>query len=461
MIGYLNLDPPSWAAQTFGAVQLGDRRRDRRLVQLATAFVRNPSASLPHQLHSPKVLKAAYRLFATETLTHAQLLAPHFRHTRGLAGATPLVLFAQDTTTLDFSHHPTTQNLGPIGDGGGRGFLLHTTLAIVPAPRQVLGIAHQEPFVRQPVSPDETCAQRRHRDRESQVWSRAVTAVGPPPPGATWVHVGDAESDIFEFLAVCQAHKSDFLIRAAQDRRVTLADGTSDHLIQLARRLPAAGGTRRVALRAQGEQAARVADVSVAWRAVCLRSPRGPREQAPLRVWVLHVWEAEAPAEVEGLEWILVTSVPTERVAEAWERVDWYTCRWLDEDYHQCLKSGCRFEQRQLQSYEGLARLLGVVAPVAVHLLQMREAARLEPERLAREMLPAEVVEVVALLGGKSAGTLEMGMVWQELAKQGGHLGRTRDGPPGWKTIWRGWHYVQTLVEGVQLARRLPQDTYG
>jgi hypothetical protein len=75
--------------------------------------------------------------------------------------------------------------------------------------------------------------------------------------------------------------------------------------------------------------------------------------------------------------------VPTTTLEQAWERVDWYRQRWLVEDDHQCLKSGCRIEERQLHSVEGLMRLLGLLSPLAVRLLQIRAAARAEPERPA------------------------------------------------------------------------------
>ena len=39
--------PEAWAEQTFGAVQLGDRRRTRRAVALARALARRPEAALP------------------------------------------------------------------------------------------------------------------------------------------------------------------------------------------------------------------------------------------------------------------------------------------------------------------------------------------------------------------------------------------------------------------------------
>ena len=100
-------------------------------------------------------------------------------------------------------------------------------------------------------------------------------------------------------------------------------------------------------------------------------------------MWVIRVWEEQAPEGEEPLEWLLLTSVPTTTLEQAWERVDWYKQRWLVEDYHQCLKSGCRIEERQVQSVESLMRLLGLLSPLAVRLLQIRAAARAEPERPA------------------------------------------------------------------------------
>src|SRR5258708_11923908 len=87
--------------------------------------------------------------------------------------------------------------------------------------------------------------------------------------------------------------------------------------------------------------------------------PRASKD--PVTVWVIRVWEEQAPDGEEPLEWILLTSVPTTTLEQAWERVDWYQCRWLVEDYHQCLKSGCRIEERQLQSVDGLMPRLALV----------------------------------------------------------------------------------------------------
>jgi hypothetical protein len=110
--------------------------------------------------------------------------------------------------------------------------------------------------------------------------------------------------------------------------------------------------------------------------------PRTCKES--LKVWVIRVWEEQAPEGEEPLEWLRLPSVPTNMLDQAWERVDSYRSRWHVEDYHQCLKSGCRIEQRQLQTVDGLIRLLGLLPPLAVRLLQVRELARQAPERPAK-----------------------------------------------------------------------------
>src|SRR5258707_14891158 len=61
-------------------------------------------------------------------------------------------------------------------------------------------------------------------------------------------------------------------------------------------------------------------------------------------------WEPDPPEGVEGLSWVLLTSVPVQTLEQAWERVDWDRARWIGEDYHQGLKTGCRIELRQVQS---------------------------------------------------------------------------------------------------------------
>lgn len=466
------LEPQAMARRAFGAVALGDPRRRHRAVALATALFTNPGASLPQQCGARAALRAAYRLLSRPEVEHAALQRPHWQQTRAAAAEYPTVLLVQDTTEIDYTAHPTTTNLGPIGDGRGRGYLLQTILAVVPRPRQILGLAYQEPFLRQPAPRRETktkkgrrresSARRRKRPRESQVWPRAVTAVGPPPAGVRWVHVGDAYSDIFDFLDRCRQQGADFLVRACQDRCIRQPDGTPGHLLQWARALPAQSTyvldvPARSARPGCPARRARQAQMRLAFGTVTLLPPQhGGAGLQPIPVWVVRVWEEAAPADVEEpLEWVLLTSAAVQTVADAEERVGWYKCRWVAEDYHQCLKTGCAIERRQLDDGVALRRLEGFLGVVAVWLLQLRDAARLQPECRAEQVVPAEVVRVVGALRGQDSAGWTVARFWRELAGLGGYLGREGDHPPGWKTLWRGWLHVQTVLLGVHIAHEL------
>ena len=456
--GYkMELQPAAWAKQQFERAALGDARRTRRVVAMVTAMVGNPSASLPQQLPDYQDLKAAYRVLSEAAVTHAALLAPHWEQTRAAARQAQVVLLVQDTTEVDFTAHPKTQGLGPIGNGAGAGMLVQSVLAIEPATRQVLGLAYQEPFLRHAAPKGESCAQRRTRERESQVWLRAIEHVGSAPAGVRWVQVGDRYADMWGFFTTCAQQGCDFLVRAAQDRRVQPDEPEAElaHLFPMLPRLPELG-PGELEVPAQQGRPRRTAHLAVSAGPLTVLPPRQPRGQAPVRMWVVWVRETGAvPAGSEPLEWVLLTSVPTADAAAAWERVGWYRGRWLVEEYHQCLKTGCGLERRQLREEVRLERLLGVLAPMAVYLLQLRDLARTQPQRLAREALPPDVVGVVAHLAHVPVEALTLGHFWTTVARQGGYLGRMRDPAPGWKALWVGWRRVQTLLEGVRLAAHL------
>src|SRR5258708_40242449 len=84
---------------------------------------------------------------------------------------------------------------------------------------------------------------RARADRQWQRWVKAVEAIGPPPPGVGWVHVGDREIDIFPFFEECQTAQADFCIRVKQNRRVAQGRPVDPrYLLDQARQLPAMGG---------------------------------------------------------------------------------------------------------------------------------------------------------------------------------------------------------------------------
>jgi Transposase DNA-binding len=107
-----------------GAVELGDSRRNERAVALGAAIARNPSG-MPEQMQGWNELRGAYRLLSEADVSHERLSRPHWEQTRAVAQGqeSEVVLFIQDTSELDYSHHPKTRGMGIIGKGQTQGLL--------------------------------------------------------------------------------------------------------------------------------------------------------------------------------------------------------------------------------------------------------------------------------------------------------------------------------------------------
>ncbi len=451
------LDPECWAKRTFGPSKLKDIRRTGRAVKTAARMAENASASEPSQMQTWKDSMALYRLLNEDDVSFDALMQPHWDQTRQQINTPSVVLLVQDTTEVDLSHHPKTKGLGQVGNERGRGLYIQTVLAILPEQGEVLGCAMQEPFVRTSAPAGETRSQRRQRtERETDVWMRLVTRLGSFPAQTTVVHVGDRGADMFPFFQACRATQTHFLVRAFENRRIESEEEPQKYLLDEVRAWPPQA-SRPFDVPASHGRTARSTEVQLAFGTLTVLPPRFEKRcgKEPLEVWAIRVWEEQTPAGEEPLEWILLTSVPTTTLEQAWECVGWYEHRWVVEDYHQCLNTGCRLEERQVQSAARLMRLLGLLSPLAVRLLQLRDLSRKAPECPAHQVLEADLLAVVAAQTGQETDQMTVGAFWKAVAQMGGYLARHSDGPPGWKTLWKGWLRVQTLLEGVHLACHL------
>jgi hypothetical protein len=65
------------------------------------------------------------------------------------------------------------------------------------------------------------------------------------------------------------------------------------------------------------------------------------------------------------------------------------------------------------------------------------------------------MLAVVAQRSGQLPLTMTIASFCREVAGLGGYLARSLDGPPGWRTIWKGWLWLQTFLEGVRFAFEL------
>ena len=151
-----------------------------------------------------------------------------------------------------------------------------------------------------------------------------------------------------------------------------------------------------------------------------------------------------------------MTTLPMTCASDAWEVVQWYGWRWLLEDFHKALKTGCRMEHHNLQSMEAQWRLLAILTPIALRLLLIRQAAQQAPETPATAVVSQEAIQVVILLDIRHRALVTAKQLWHAIARLGGYLDRKSDGPPGWQTLWKGWMRVMNVLDGVHLAAQLP-----
>jgi len=480
------LMPMEWAQAEFATADLGDKRRTTRLVKLAAALAANPSAgTLPSALPQWSDLKAAYRLLGSDAVDRAAVVAPHVTRVRedclggGERGGGRQVLLIEDTTSLDFTSHAATDGLGRIGDDGGRGLFLHTTLAVsirawggdhddddaddADEPvTELLGLFDQRCWARpprpagRPATHGEPKRSRLRRARESQRWAaclQGLTATAMTSSSCGLTLVADREADIYETFARCRGAGVGWILRACQDRAL---EDEGRHVFDAA----ATVKCRRVTvdLRARPGQKARRAVLQVRAAAV---TPRGPWRPGgwtgPQQMNIVEAREVNAPAGVEPLRWVLLTTWPIAAPRDCRRVVRAYARRWLIEQYHKCLKTGCSVERSQLATARALSALLGVLSLVSLRLLDAMLLARARPdEPVTRRQLGPEALAVLTATFGEPAGG---GGAWthrtslRAIARLGGHLGRTGDGEPGWQTIWRGWQKLMLLCDGYALGQ--------
>ena len=453
------LNVNQWAEEQFGQCALGDARRTKRLVQYAAQAAADPSGSTPKQTESWGDCKAAYRLIDNDDVNFSAITTPHYEATRARNEGTWLVI--SDTTETHFSSSGV-QGLGPTGDGGGRGFLLHSALMVRSDGLEIAGLAAQVIRHRRKVKKELSGAQRlRRKDRESVIWGQVIDQIGRPPQGARYIHVFDRGGDQFELYCHILRTGASWVGRAAQlKRKIRTPEGEDLKLAAYLEQLPVRG-TYTLEVAAKAKQPARQATLEVRFGRVIMPRPKhasawvkqtGIRE---ISMWVVEAREINPPKGVVPAHWVLLTSEPVESFSAAWTILGHYEKRWLIEEYHKALKTGCRLESRQYETAKRLEAITGVLSVLAVRLLQLKLVARNEPTKPADQVVPRKwIVMLQGLRKRKPASPWTVGVFYRELAKLGGFLGRKSDGEPGWITLWRGFEKMHLCLRGAEAYQR-------
>jgi hypothetical protein len=457
-----------WAEEELGEAEIGDRRLNKRLVTLAQAFYARPQANIPQACQTRAETKAAYRFLDHPETSMETILTPHYQATVARMRREAVILAVQDTTSLNYTAHPATEKLGPIGyrKDRGLGLLLHNTMAFN-REGTPLGLLDVQCWARD--GADFGKKKRRRslpiEEKESYKWLvsfRKVAEAQKQCPQSMVVSVGDREADIYELFELAWSDPSGpkLLIRAEQDR--LLAEGQGHLWEKMAQQ--EVSGVQEIHVPRQKDRPARVAQLEVRFAKVTLQSPKNKKRRPELPLWAVWAREAEAPPKGERIEWMLLTTLPVTLFEEAIEKLAWYTIRWGVEVYHRTLKSGCKVEERQLGHADRIETCLGVDMVVAWRIFHLAKLGRETPNVPCTVFFEeAEWKALVAYVTQNptppnNPPTLREAM--RMVATLGGFLGRKGDGEPGTKSLWLGLQRLDDLSSMWKLLTTTPNSHF-
>lgn len=457
--------PDDWAAAVFEASTLPDLRLGDRLIAYAAAQAVEPAASTSAACHGDAAAQeGAYRMIENPRVEARDIEEGPFQYTADLVAQRKRVLAIQDTSSVSVLHLPLADSLKD--QGSPTGFLVHSNLMVDADTGEPLGLIAQQRWTREKNRPDKAARRQiPYEERESFKWERSTREMnGRLYSTDSVINVADRESDIFELLKFYIDEDSRFVIRARTDRRV---DAETERLWATLEAAPVLGN-RTVIVSQRGGQVGDITQSSRASRkqrqavteirsaTVFLQTPSGWRgESLPdgLQVNAVLVTEPEPPEGVEPLEWLLLTREPVETLEQAQLVVRDYERRWLIEEFHKCWKTGCNLEKRPLQTLDTVERMMVILAPIAVRIMQLQALANNSVDETPCEPVLSQDQWQCLWLFAESETAFpseppSAKWAYYTIARLGGWSDSKRTGRVGWQTIWKGWSKLQERVIG-------------
>jgi len=452
-------------SESFAASPLGDKRRSDRALELAVKLARRPTASLPAVMRNDAALQAAYRLLNNGAVDFDALIRSSAETTALRAVDAGDVTVLHDTTECTFPHLDPDE-IGYL-QTGKPGFRLHIALVLDQRGwRRPLGVVHAETLhraqrsksVRKDKSGRKRCASgaetAQWEDREYLRWRRGIVEASQMLSGCRSItHVMDREGDSYELMVLMAELDEQFVVRVRVNRRSREANGLEPdwstvrelaaHTQGIVERLvPLSARKAQPTQRMQGAHPPRnmrIARLQFSATSVEIARPRYLRDPLPktFTVNVVRVLEVDPPAGEQPVEWLLYTRLPIETPEQVAVVVDRYRDRWTIEEFNSALKTGCAYESRELESRHALVNLLAISLPIACEILALRSHARSNPDAPATDVVSSTFIEVLRHVGERPVPRKPTANeVLLAVAAYGGHL--KRNGPPGWKVLYRG-----------------------
>lgn len=438
-----------WAKEQFANINLGDKRLNMRAQLIGINMIKKPAESINMQSENWSQSKGAYRFFDNEKVSFPEIIKPHINLIKDQIKSCKTILAIQDTCMVGYDHHKSVTDLGHIGKKESSGVILHNTIAVDPSFRvpQVIGLLDQATHNRRD--------DKKEGWTETNLWIEASNRININVDKTQVVEIMDREGDVYDIMKNCLSQKHDFLIRAKGNKIVR--NPFKHKLTKVASKTKVAGKIKIEIPKRKGQKK-RAATLEIKFLPINIPGPVGKREEI-IECNLVQAVEINPLKNQEPLNWFLLTSINVSSFQDALKIIEWYKYRWIVEEYHKCIKTGCNVQKKQLKTAFRIENYLAIAGVIAIKLLQIRDLARVLPDKKASGVIdPMELKMIQAY--HKIDKDLTVKGYYFLLAKMGGFLGRKSDGDPGWQTLWKGQLQLYWMVQGAKMLLKEIR-TYG
>ena len=446
-----------------------EKRLEKRGEKIVDDIINKETAVLNQFSDNRADYVGASRFFDNDSVTEEALIkSASNRCTKNCENKHILAL--QDTSEINYQNHRgklcnTDKLLGPVGNNKDIGFFIHPMLALDRETGFPLCIPDVHVWNR---DWDKGTKEERNykslpiEDKESYRWIKCSESTKDVLEEAASVTIiADREGDIYEEFVQVPDAKTDLLIRSVHDR--TLYD-KEEKLFEHIDNLEVKGCYFLEIKSGQKKREPRIAKMEVRYDKVKIARPSKLKKRDYPEYVELYVIEGReidetVPEGEERVLWRLLTTHKIESIEDALLAIYWYSLRWRIEELFRTLKKqGLNVESSQLESGNGLRKLLLMSIHAALIIMQLVGARDGEVGESADLVFDEQEKECLKKVGKSYEGkTLkqknpfeEGSLAWASwiIGRLGGWKGYRKAGPAGPITMKRGLERFSILFKG-------------
>ncbi|MBS0622384.1 MAG: IS4 family transposase [Verrucomicrobia bacterium] len=223
-------------------------------------------------------------------------------------------------------------------------------------------------FYRQPSIPTH---QRQHiEDKESYRWLRSYQRsceLSRELPESQLINIADREGDIIEVFAEVTKQKengcaADIIVRSQYDRLLVKEEGSEQNKLRQNLKKSKSIGEIEFVIPATEKRKGRKVRQSLKGLTVAIKPGN---KKLSTKINAVMAIEEYPPEGEEALTWVFITNLSIDTFESVLKVIRYYLCRWEVEVFFKILKSGCKIEERQLQTTDRMKALIAIFMVLA------------------------------------------------------------------------------------------------